>query len=249
MPPIELAKTLDDVHRLMTRCTETAREENSADGYFTLIYTWETADLVRAADAGVFQAPDVVREMIVNFANRYFTARASFRAGEPTTQAWTVAFRASRTSSALVVQHILLAMNAHINLDLAPITADSGLPWADFAKIGMVLSQGVSRIQGCLNRTTPVLRALDRVGGGFDEMFTIYSLKEARRYAFDMAQRMRNAPEERRPALLAEADGNAAWFGKLLLSPPLRDRILLAMIRLSEVNASPRDIIDMLARP
>lgn len=249
MPPIELAKTLDDVHRLMTRCTETAREENSADGYFTLIYTWETADLVRAADQGVFRAPDVVREMIVHFANRYFTARASFRAGEQTTRAWTVAFQASRTYSALVVQHILLAMNAHINLDLAPITAESGLPWSDFAKIGDVLSQGVSRIQGCLNRTTPVLRTLDRVGGGFDEMFTIYSLKEARRYAFDMAQRMRNAPAARRPALIEEADGNAAWFGRLLLSPPLRDRLLLAAIRLSEVNASPRDIIAMLERP
>lgn len=249
MPPIELAKTLDDVNRMMARCTEMAREENSADGYFTLIYAWETADLLRAADAGAFQAPDAVRAMIVDFANRYFTARASFRAGEPTSKAWTVAFRAARTSSALVVQHILLAMNAHINFDLGPVTADAGLPWADFSKIGAVLGQGVSRIQGCLNRTNPVLRGLDRLGGGFDEMFTIYSLKAARRHAFDLAQRLRSTPEASRAALMAEADATAGAFGELLLRPPLRDRVLLGMIRLKEVTASPREIITLLDRP
>jgi Family of unknown function (DUF5995) len=249
MPPIELAKTLDDVHQMMARCTETAREENSADGYFTLIYNWETADLVRAADDGMFQAPDEIRKMIVSFANRYFTARAAFRAGEPTSRAWTIAFRAARTSSALVVQHILLAMNAHINFDLGPVTAQAGLPWSDFEKIGVVLCDGVSRIQGCLNRTTPVLRALDRVGGSFDEMFTIYSLKAARRYAFDLAQRMRSTPEAGRPALEKEADATAGTFGDLLLRPPLRDRLLLAAIRLSQVNQSPREILSLLDHP
>jgi hypothetical protein len=249
MPPIELAKTLEDVNQMMARCTETAREENSADGYFTLIYNWETADLVRAADDGAFQAPDEIRKMIVSFANRYFTARASFRAGEPTSRAWTIAFRAARTSSALVVQHILLAMNAHINFDLGFVTAQAGLPWPDFEKIGEVLGQGVSRIQSRLNRTTPVLRALDRIGRNFDEMFTIYSLRAARRYAFDMAQRLRSTPDGGRAALEAEADRTAGAFGELLLRPPLRDRLLLGAIRLSEVNASPRDIITLLGRP
>jgi hypothetical protein len=248
MPPIELAKTLDDVNQMMARCTETAREENSADGYFTLIYKWETEDLIRAADEGVFQAPDEIRKMIVGFANLYFTARASFRAGKPTSRGWTIAFRAARTSSALVVQHILLAFNAHINFDLAQATADAGLPWADYDKVGAVLSQGIARAQRCLNRTTPVLRVLDRVGGGFDELFTIYSLKAARRYAFDMAQRLRSTPEAGRPALLEEADRTAGTYGGLLLRPPLRDRLLLAAIRLSEVNASPRDIIALLDR-
>ena len=249
MPPIELATTVDDVRHLLARCIETAREENSADGYFPLIYSWETADIARAADDGQFHAPDAIRKMIVAFANRYFTARALFRAGQPTSRAWALAFRAARASSALVVQHMLLAMNAHINLDLAAATAETGLPWPDYSKVDVILGNGVGRIQGCLNRTTPVLRALDLFGGNFDEMFTIYSLKAARRYAFEMAQRSSATPEAGRPALVAEADACALSLGERLLRPPLRDRMLLAAIHLSEVNLSPRDVLDLLARP
>jgi len=234
---------------MLTRCIQTAREENSADGYFALIYAWETADIARAADDGLFLEPDEIRRMIVAFANRYFTARAQFRAGAPTSRAWSLAFRAARASSALVVQHILLAMNAHINLDLAAATAETGLPWPDYSKVDVILGNGVGRIQGCLNRTTPVLRVVDKVGRGFDEMFTIYSVKAARRYAYEMAQRLRNTPEAGRPALVAEADACALKYGELLLSPPLRDRVLLGAIHLTEVNASPREFLDLLERP
>jgi hypothetical protein len=234
---------------MLERCIRTARDENSADAYFPLIYLWETADINRAADEGVFEAPDEIRKMIVAFANRYFTARASFRSGQPTSRAWALAFRAARSSSALVVQHILLAMNAHINLDLAAATAETGLPWPDYSKVDNILGAGVGKIQGCLNRTTLVLRAVDLVGRDFDEMFTVYSVKAARRYAFDMALRLRNTPEAGRPALVAEADACALKYGELLLRPPLRDRLLLAALHLTEVNESPRGLLALLERP
>src|SRR3954464_6294367 len=119
MSHIELAKTVEDVASLLEGCIETAREEDSADAYFPLIYSWETHDIAQAADDGLFDAPDELRRTIVVFANRYFTARAQYRAHQPTPQAWALAFGAARSSSALVLQHLLLAMNAHINVDLA----------------------------------------------------------------------------------------------------------------------------------
>ena len=248
MSYIETANTLADVQRLLDRCIEEARAENTAEGYFPLIYSWETKDIAKAADDGLFAAPDELRRMIVVFANRYFTARARFRAGETTDKAWTLAFRAARSSPALVVQHILLAMNAHINVDLAAATAETGLPWPDYSKVDVILGNGVRNIQGRLNRTTIVLRALDLFGGDFDEMFTIYSLKAARRYAFDMARRMRDAPTDQRSSLIAESDSCALGFGQLLLNPPLRDRVLLGALRLFERNISPRDFMGLLER-
>jgi hypothetical protein len=248
MSYIELARTVDDVQHLLARCIATARAENSAEGYFPLIYAWETQDIARAANDGLFEAPDELRRMIVVFANRYFTARQQFRAGEPTPRAWGLAFRAARSSPALVVQHLLLAMNAHVNVDLAAATAETGLPWPDFAKVDVILGRGVSRIQGSLNRTTIVLRALDLFAGDFDEMLTIFSLKAARRYAFDMAHRLRATAEAGRPALIAEADDCALRIGQRLLSPPLKDRLLLAVVNLSERNKSPRQLMDLLER-
>ena len=248
MSYIELARSVDEVQHLLERCIATARAENSAEGYFPLIYAWETQDIARAADDGVFDAPDELRRLIVVFANRYFTARRQFRAGEPTSKAWGLAFRAARSAPALVVQHLLLAVNAHINADLAAATSETDLSWADYAKLDVILGRGLSRIQGSLNRTTLVLRALDLFAGNFDEMLTIFSLKAARRYAFDLVHRLRAAPEGGRPALIAEADDCALHIGQRLLNPPLRDRLLLAAVYLSERNKSPRQLMELLER-
>lgn len=249
MSHIDIARSVDDVLHLLERCIETARAENSAEGYFPLIYSWETRDIAAAADDGVFDAPDDLRRMIVAFANRYFAARRQFRAGEPAPKAWGLAFRAARSSPALVVQHVLLAMNAHINVDLAAATAETGLSWPDFSRVDAILARGVRRVQARLNRTTPVLRMLDVFAGEFDEMLATFSLKAARRYAFDVAQRLRAAPEADRPALIAEAEDCALRIGQRLLQPPLRDRLLLAAVRLTERNMSPRKLLELLDAP
>lgn len=246
---IESATSVDDVLKILERCVETARAENSAEGYFPLIYLWETRDIAAAADDGLFDAPDELRRMIVVFANRYFSARRRFRAGEPTPKAWGLAFRAARSSSALVVQHLLLAMNAHINVDLAAAAAETGLSWPDYSRVDAILGKGITKIQSRLNRTTFLLRALDWFAGDFDEMFTVFSLKAARRYAFDLARRLRDTPEPGRAALVAEADDWALHLGRRLLTPPLRDRLLLAVVRLTERHASPRELIRLLERP
>jgi uncharacterized protein DUF5995 len=248
MSHIELAKTVEDVASLLQGCIETAREEDSADAYFPLIYSWETHDIAQAADDGLFDAPDELRHTIVVFANRYFTARAQFRANQPTSRAWELAFRAARSSSALVLQHLLLAMNAHINVDLAAATAETGLPWLDYSRVDAILGRGVGKIQGRLNRITPLLLALDYTLGGFDEMLTVFSLKAARRYAYELAHRMRATPESERAGLLAEAEGGAFRLGQRLLEPPLRDRLVIGAASLFERNASPRQLLGVLSR-
>ena len=243
---MEQAESVDHVKALLARCIEQDRDENSPDAYFALLYSWETHDIAEAANAGLFDAPDELRRMIVTFANRYFAARAHFRQNVPMSRSWALTFRAARATSALVVQHILLAMNAHINVDLGIAAAETGLPWPDYARVDAILSRGVSRIQGCLNRTTPVLLGIDMFGGAFDEMFTIYSMKAARRQAFTLAQQLRGAPEAQRASIVAGADDLALRLGQLLLDPPLRDRLLLAAVRLTERNVSPRQLLAIL---
>ncbi|HVZ37122.1 MAG TPA: hypothetical protein VG963_32085, partial [Polyangiaceae bacterium] len=94
----------------------------------------------------------------------------------------------------------------------------------------------------------PVLRVLDAVGGGFDEMLTIYSLKAARRQALDLALRLASESDGTRAARIDEADDLAFRLGQRLLDPPLRDRLLLASLWISERNVSPREFLDLLAR-
>jgi hypothetical protein len=94
-----------------------------------------------------------------------------------------------------------------------------------------------------------VLRALDLFAGDFDEMLTVFSVRAARRYAFELAHRLRHVPEATRASLIAEADDCARGLGQRLLRPPLRDRLLLAAVQLSERNASPRELLALLEQP
>jgi hypothetical protein len=244
----ERAESIDDVLNLLDRCIETARAENTADAYFPLLYTWETRDIALAAEQGVFEAPEEARRMIVVFSNRYFAERQRFRGGDVTTKAWSLAFQAARSSSALVVQHLLLAINAHINLDLPIAAAETGMGWTDYSRVDAILSRGVARIQGALNRTTFLLRLLDLFGGEFDEIFATFSLRAARRHAFELARRLRAATDSERSDLIAEADQVAFGIGQRLLDPPLRDRVLLAAVSLTERNKSPRELLALLER-
>ena len=73
-------------------------------------------------------------------------------------------------------------------------------------------------------------------------------LKAARRQAFTLAQRLRAAPETGRAGIMAEADDLALRLGQRLLDPPLRDRLLLAAVRITERNVSPRELLAILER-
>ncbi len=57
----------------------------------------------------------------VIFASRYLQAHEAWRSGQPLTDSWKIAFEATKTSSLLILQQLLLGINAHINLDLGAV--------------------------------------------------------------------------------------------------------------------------------
>jgi pyrroline-5-carboxylate reductase len=75
----------------------------------------------------------------------------------------------------LVLQHLLLGMNAHINLDL-PIAAVAagGDQLAtlrrDYDHLNVILTRMIDRMQAAVNAVSPEMAWLDRLGGGLDEL-------------------------------------------------------------------------------
>ena len=103
-----------------------------------------------------------MHEMDVLFANFYIRAYHDFRAGKPVSRCWKVSFEAARDPLA-IVQHIMLGMNAHINLDLAiaaALTMD-GEPIEDlandFRKVNEILSGLTNEMQEQLARVSPLM--------------------------------------------------------------------------------------------
>src|SRR5690606_25957110 len=117
--------------------------------YFAALYERVTTNVRRALVAGdVFEDNPRMERLDVVFANRFLTAWDRHRRGEAPTQSWQVAFAVLDDPQPLVVQHLLLSMNAHINIDLgvaaatiAPTPAALEALWPDFKRINDVLAR------------------------------------------------------------------------------------------------------------
>lgn len=248
MSDAHLGRDVADVKYLLGECIEIAERENSADGYFALVYLWETQDIEAELSNGSFASPSDLEATIVAFANRYLAARHGFRCRQEVGRAWTEAFAAARSRSLTVLQHLLLAFNAHINVDLGAAVAETGLGEADFDRVNEILARGVDPIQERLNRLNPSLRLLDLAAGRLDEFFAVFSLRAARAHASRLARRLRMASVKDRKVALDEADELVADLARRILDPGLLGRGALFVSRLVEKPRGPRALLAELKR-
>ena len=164
-----------------------------------------------------------------------------------------VAFQAAASRRLLVLQHLLLGMNAHINLDLGIAAARTcpgeELPTlkGDFGEINNILSDLVDEMQDRIAAVSPWLGFLDRVGGRTDEAIVDFSMGRARDAAWGFAERLAPLSQEQQADRIAEQDGLIAALARRIRSPRSKLVSLVAMlIRLRESNDVAR-VIDVLS--
>jgi Family of unknown function (DUF5995) len=167
------------------------------------------------------------------FANRYLIAYYDWRADRPIPLAWQAAFQACVSTPHLVYQHLLLGMNAHINLDLGLAVADIALPGrlavlhGDFLKINDILLQMIDGVQDALALSAPWLGRLDRLGGQLDEMITHRVICRARKHAWQVANDLLGAEQMAKPHLIAQVDKNAqAIANRIMRAGQLSHKVL-----------------------
>ena len=109
-----------------------------------------------------------MRRFVVIFANYYLAAYDGFRDGRIPSTAWTLTFEAAQQWWPTVLQHLLLGMNAHINLDLgiAAACAAPGDRIADlkggFDRINALLADQVEEVLAALAQISPLLGVLNK---------------------------------------------------------------------------------------
>ena len=202
-----------------------AREHDDANGYFAAMYLGVTTTVERGLVDGTFATPDRLSELTTTFARRYLDAIRLHRDGGLPTQSWQVAFRAARTWRPTVLQHLLLGMNAHINLDLG-IACAAVAPGdeivelePDFMQINSVLAGLVQVVQDRLNRVSPLYRFVDDVGGDADRAVVNFSIARAREEAWRFANEL--APMEASTAArrIVDQDLAVSRLGTRVLRP------------------------------
>lgn len=231
-----------------------AKLNESPLGYFAALYYKMTLAVRDAVARGEFEDGPRMEQMDVLFACRYFDAFDAWQAGEKPTESWQVAFEATKDEQVAVMQHLMLGMNAHINLDLG-ISAASVSPREsisdihnDFMRINQIIESLTDQTQDRLANIWLPFGWLDWLFRTEDEGWIGFSIGVARGASWKAAQVLAFAPDKAvEQTMIAELDKQVAFFAKKLQSPGVWLQWLLRFMRRWE-QGSVREKIEVLER-
>jgi Family of unknown function (DUF5995) len=218
-------KNINEVLMQLRAIVEQCRDESSAKGYFATLYYAMTAAVQRGIAEGAFEDGPRMERLDVLFAQRYVDAFQARQLGWPLTRAWTAAFDAADADEVSVLQHLLLGINAHINLDLgiaAAQTAPAAEIWAlehDFAMINTLIAQLTERVQQQLGIICPPIQWLDRLLKTEDEGIADFSINIARRSAWHAATALAFLEGNDRQVFIDGVDQGVAAFAQRVSQP------------------------------
>ena len=112
------ARSIDEVIARLDAIIDRAIVERDRLGFFAVLYRTVTVAVKEGIAARRFQDGPRMERLDIVFANRYLQAFDQHRRGESPTRSWRAAFQAGASRRVVILQHLLLGMNAHINLDL-----------------------------------------------------------------------------------------------------------------------------------
>lgn len=242
------AKNIDEVILQLDNILDWAIDNKNRLGYFAGLYRKVTLEVKEGIIAGLFENGERMERLDVIFANRYLEAIAQNRNSKIPTVSWQLAFEASKKYWPIVLQHLLLGMNAHINLDLGIAAARTSPGEAiydlknDFNKINEILAALIDGVERELSQIWPALKLLDRIAGKTDEAVINFSIEKARDHAWKVAEDL--APLEQADQMLKinELDKQVAILGGLIRNPGIIIGLVTKIIRIGERGTVPKII-------
>src|SRR4029079_14722864 len=128
-------------------------------------------------------------------------------------------------SDLIILQHLLLGINAHINLDLgvaaaqiAPGAALAGLH-GDFMRINQILAALTDDVKRVLEQFSPLLHLVDGFGGTVDDAIVNFSLSAARDDAWLHARVLAELPAAFQVPTIFVIDTKTALLARLVADP------------------------------
>lgn len=216
---------MDEVLSELDRIIDTSVTENSFLGIFAYVYRRTTARIKQAILEKQFEDNARMETIDVAFANLYITAYQSYATNLKCSRSWESAFNA-KYEKITIIQHLLLGMNAHINLDLgiaaATIASGVNLPAIknDFMKVNQILNDLVNEMQDRLAKVSRLMFLIDWAGKNSDEAIVNFSMVKAREQAWKLACTLASCDENGRQSVIEVADRAISDLGVLLKNPP-----------------------------
>ncbi len=202
-------------------------------GYFAVMYRLVTLRIKQGVENQEFEDNQRMERLDVLFAKRFIEAYEIWHLNEKTTRSWEVAFEASRSNSYLVLQHLFLGINAHINLDLGIAASETmkgqnlNLIKRDFDQINSILAELVDDVKSNISTISPIFGWLIPLAKGKDEMLLNFSIQLARDGAWKFAGEYHLASDQE--SQIQNRDKKISRIAEKLINP---GKLLMFLIKI-----------------
>lgn len=232
------ATTIDEVIAALDAIIAVEKQNTSSMVFFPVLYNKVTRRIKAGIEANEFDDNPRMEKLDVLFANRYIEAYHQYKAGKQPTQSWSHAFK---ISEALIMQHLLLGINAHINLDLgiaaAQTTGDDALAdfEQDFNTINEVLASMVADVKAAMGKVSPLFKLLELIGKGKEDKLVSFSINLARDGAWLFANEYAAAVQK--DDVVKDRDQVIATLAEKIMNPKSKMlQVVAKVVRFFEVK-------------
>ena len=229
-----IRETAAELRDIAESCTNAA-------GYFPALYYRVTRQVAASIDKTAFTDGERMNVLATDFAQRYTRAWRNVIARP---RCWEASWAVVGDDRLLIVQHLLLGINAHVNYDLPQATAEAGRRAGDLSSI----RGDFEAINEVLVATSGlVLRDLDHVARWTNEVAAIgggrafnFSLRVARNRAWNAAERLYSMDVGAQSGYLEELDQLVSVIAYLITRPSLPVEVLARLARRFEQHDARR---------
>ena len=245
------AQTIDEVIVQLERILADCKNTGSTAGYFTALYHKVTCRVKDGILKGEFEDNTRMERLDVIFANRYLTAYEQWKNKQLPSTSWVAAFEGVKKRSTIVLQHLLLGINAHINLDLgiAAVETMKGGNFTDIQKdfnaINTLLAAMIYEVMHDLSRISPLLSLLGLHATNNNQMLVEFTLSNARDGAWCFAEEISKQSGTEYDTTCTARDKRISELGESILHPHGAAKITLWFVHLFEWQNA-RKVIEML---
>jgi len=242
------AATITDVIKRLDEIIAWSKVQNHRIGYFATLYRGMTVAVQKGIAANLFEDANRMERLDVIFANRYLDAWQCYQNKQACTASWKTAFDASASNNLTVVQHLLLGINTHINLDLAIAAAETSKDadifslQKDFEKINEIIASLTEVTYNSLCKLWFPLRFLGKLTGNRHDAVVNFSIGKAREASWTNAVALFQCNEPARKSYINFIDGGVVMLANKIIEPGRYIKFLLAPVRFMEAKNVAKNI-------
>ena len=225
-----------ELDKIIAQC----ERDGSRQAYFAVLYRQMTEAVRKGISDNIFEDGCSMEKLDVTFSKRFIGAWLCYRNASRCSLSWQAAFDACKKNDLTVVQHLVLGINTHINLDLSIAAAETApgqdifKMQADYDRINDIIATAANNLQIRLEKIWWPMKLLTRISNNRQKAVINFSILKARQTAWASAAAMAMTEGPAEKNYVAGLDNTVTAIANRIINPGIWAASLLKIVRWSE---------------